>query len=57
MKTRLEALRKRHRRIDRIIDNCRAIGRQEELKILKRIRLGLKDDLYRLQVRKLPSAG
>lgn len=49
MKQRLDNLRQRHRRIDRLIDNCRAASRREEMKILKRIRLRLKDKIASLQ--------
>ena len=43
MRGHLEKLRQRHRRIDRLIDTTKALGRQEEVKTLKRIRLRLKD--------------
>lgn len=33
----------RHRRLNRLIDNAKSYGRQEELRVLKRIRLRLKD--------------
>ncbi|RIV79947.1 DUF465 domain-containing protein [Pelagerythrobacter aerophilus] len=49
--TRLDALRERHRRLDRLIDTCRAPGRQEEMKLLKRLRLRLKDRISLLQRR------
>ncbi|MEJ2694817.1 MAG: YdcH family protein [Candidatus Thiodiazotropha sp.] len=45
----LESLQKRHRRLNRLIDNCRAANRQEEMKPLKRIRLHLKDRIESLQ--------
>lgn len=56
MKDRLDSLRHRHRRLDRLIDNCRAASRQEEMKILKRIRLRLKDRIASVQ-RHTPVAG
>lgn len=45
----LESLRKRHRHLNRLIDNCRAASRQEEMKPLKRMRLRLKDRIESLQ--------
>ncbi|MBY6015643.1 DUF465 domain-containing protein [Qipengyuania gaetbuli] len=48
---RLDALCARHRRLDRMIDTCRAPGRQEEMKLLKRLRLRLKDRISLLQRR------
>ncbi len=49
MKLRIELLKSRHRRIDRLIDNCRAATRQEDMKVLKRIRLRLQDEISALQ--------
>ncbi len=46
-------LRKRHRRLNRVIDNCRAANRQEDMKLLKRIRLRLKDRIAALQTHPL----
>ncbi len=51
MKERLEEFKRRHRRLDRLIDSCRAASRQDELKVLKRIRLRLKDRIATLQRR------
>ncbi|QIG79170.1 YdcH family protein [Stakelama tenebrarum] len=51
MKDRLNDLSRRHRRLNRLIDNCRAANRQEEMKTLKRIRLRLKDEIAALQRR------
>jgi uncharacterized protein YdcH (DUF465 family) len=45
MNSYIEALVKRHRRLNRLIDNCKTAGRQEEIKVLKRIRLKLKDKI------------
>lgn len=45
----LKKLRLRHRRIDRLIDTSKAAGKQEEVKILKRIRLQLKDRIAAAQ--------
>ncbi len=39
----VEDLTKRHRRINRLIDTSKALGLQNELKQLKRVRLRLKD--------------
>jgi len=55
MKNHLEKLRLRHRRIDRLIDTSKALGKQEEIKVLKRIRLRLKDQIAALQQRNLPA--
>jgi len=55
MKNHLEKLRLRHRRIDRLIDTSKALGKQEEIKVLKRIRLRLKDQIVALQQRNLPA--
>lgn len=41
-------LKQRHRQLNRRIDNCRAHGRQDELKLLKRMRLRIKDRLAAL---------
>ncbi|AKH42439.1 hypothetical protein FHS61_000209 [Altererythrobacter atlanticus] len=53
MPDRLDALCQRHRRLNRLIDNCRAASRQEEMKMLKRIRLRLKDRIESLRTRSL----
>lgn len=45
MKNYIEELVKRHRRLNRLIDNCRAAGRQQEMQQLKRIRLKIKDKI------------
>jgi uncharacterized protein YdcH (DUF465 family) len=45
----LERLRKEHRRLNRLIDTCRAAARQDEMKELKRWRLKLKDRITQLQ--------
>lgn len=46
MRNYLDRLLKTHRRLDRLIDNCRAAGRQDELKSLKRLLLRLKDRIF-----------
>lgn len=51
----LKKLRLRHRRIDRLIDTSKAAGKQEEVKILKRIRLQLKDRIAAAQARGEPA--
>lgn len=43
MSSHLERLQQEHRRLNRMIDNCRNAARQNELKALKRLRLKLKD--------------
>ena len=45
----LARLQQEHRRLNRIIDNCRSALRQNEMKALKRMRLQLKDKIARLQ--------
>ncbi|GAA4052586.1 DUF465 domain-containing protein [Parerythrobacter jejuensis] len=48
MSNHLDRLRRRHRRLDRLIDTTKALGKQDDLKTLKRIRLNLKDRIARL---------
>ncbi|WP_417613548.1 YdcH family protein [Parasphingorhabdus sp.] len=43
MKNYLETLQREHRRLNRLIDNCKSAARQQELKQLKRVRLQIKD--------------
>lgn len=50
----LERLIRRHRRLDRLIDTSKAHGKQEDVKLLKRVRLQLKDRIAELQSRNLP---
>ncbi|GAA0473459.1 hypothetical protein GCM10009096_13460 [Parasphingorhabdus litoris] len=45
MKNYVDELVRRHRRLNRLIDNCRAAGRQQEMQQLKRIRLNIKDKI------------
>ncbi|QTD55415.1 YdcH family protein [Parasphingorhabdus cellanae] len=45
MKNYVNELVRRHRRLNRLIDNCRAAGRQQEMQQLKRIRLQIKDKI------------
>lgn len=49
MKLYLERLQHEHRRLNRLIDNCRNAARQNEMKALKRLRLKLKDRIAQLQ--------
>lgn len=49
MRNYLDRLLRQHCRRDRLIDNCRAVGRQEELKSLKRLRLRLKDRIFAIR--------
>jgi|GWRWMinimDraft_15_1066023.scaffolds.fasta_scaffold295258_1 uncharacterized protein YdcH (DUF465 family) len=51
----LEELRKRHRRLNRLIDSCKSAGREHEMKRLKRIRLKLKDAISDMLRRLEPS--
>lgn len=55
MNNHLNKLRLRHRRIDRLIDTSKAFGKQEEIKVLKRIRLKLKDQIAAIQRRSAPA--
>lgn len=51
MNTTLDRLRREHRRLDRLIDNCRNALRQDEMKAIKRRRLRLRDRIAMLQGR------
>lgn len=41
----LDKLYQRHRRLNRLIDNCKAASRQQEMRQLKKIRLRIKDEI------------
>lgn len=45
MKNHFEILRNQHRKLNRMIDNSKSFGKQEEVKKLKRLRLAIKDRL------------
>ena len=49
MKRYLDRLQQEHRRLNRLIDNCRSAARQDEMKALKRLRLKIKDRIAQLQ--------
>ena len=49
MKPYLKKLLSEHRMLNRIIDNAKAFGRQNEVKQLKRVRLNIKDRIAVLQ--------
>lgn len=49
MKRYLDRLQQEHRRLNRLIDNCRSAARQNEMKTLKRLRLKIKDRITQLQ--------
>lgn len=49
MKRYLDRLKQEHRRLNRLIDNCRSVARQNEMKALKRLRLRIKDRITQLQ--------
>lgn len=51
-----ERLKNEHRRLNRVIDTCRAASRQHELKDLKRLRLIIKDKFFALQHSHQPSS-
>lgn len=45
----LDRLQQEHRRLNRLIDNCRSAARQSEMKALKRLRLKIKDRIAQLR--------
>lgn len=45
----LDRLQQEHRRLNRLIDDCRSAVRQNEAKALKRLRLRIKDRIAQLQ--------
>lgn len=45
MTNRIHTLLQKHRRLNRLIDSCKAAGRQSEMQHLKRLRLRIKDAL------------
>ncbi|MGB7409296.1 MAG: hypothetical protein WA908_12400 [Pontixanthobacter sp.] len=47
----LKQLRYRHRRLDRLIDTSKAAGKQDDIKLLKRLRLKLKDKIAETETR------
>lgn len=49
MSNRIEVLAQKHRRLNRLIDTCKAAGRQNEMQQLKRIRLRIKDAMAAAQ--------
>lgn len=49
MKNYLDRLKQEHRRLNRLIDNCKTAGRQQEMRQLKRIRLQIKDKIAATQ--------
>jgi len=51
MQNHLATLKHKHRRLNRLIDNCKAAGRQQEMRQLKRIRLHIKDQIAAIQRR------
>lgn len=55
MNAQLTHLHRRHRHLNRLIDNCRAALRQDELKALKRLRLRIRDRIAALQRTSQPS--
>ncbi len=50
----LEELKRRHRRLNRLIDTCKSAGREHEMKQLKRIRLIFKDTITHMLLRWQP---
>lgn len=57
MSAHFDQLRRRHRRLDRLIDTSKALGKQEELKTLKRLRLRLKDRIAAFKASRSPLNG
>lgn len=55
MKNYLDKLQQQHRRLNRIIDNCKTAGRQHEMQQLKRVRLRIKDKIAVATSRLKPS--
>jgi uncharacterized protein YdcH (DUF465 family) len=49
MKRHLQRLYHEHRRLNRLIDTCRNAARQDEMKVLKRLRLRIKDKIAQMQ--------
>ncbi len=49
MNPHIERLKSEHRRLNRMIDTCRSVARQGEMKALKRLRLRIKDRIASLQ--------
>ncbi len=45
----LDRLQQEHRRLNRLIDNCRSAARQNEMRAFKRLRLKIKDRIAQLQ--------
>lgn len=54
MQAQLEQLIRRHRRLDRLIDTSKSAGKQAEVKVLKRLRLRLKDRIEEIRRRGHP---
>ena len=51
----IDRLQQEHRRLNRLIDTCHRTLGQGELKMLKRLRLKIKDRLAQVQRRRAPS--
>lgn len=54
MQAQLDRLIRRHRRLDRLIDTSKSAGKQAEVKVLKRLRLRLKDRIEEIRRRGHP---
>lgn len=54
MQAQLDRLIRRHRRLDRLIDTSKSAGKQAEVKVLKRLRLRLKDRIEEIRRRAHP---
>lgn len=54
MQAQLDRLIRRHRRLDRLIDTSKSAGKQADVKMLKRLRLRLKDRIEEIRRRAHP---
>ncbi|MEM8917736.1 MAG: YdcH family protein [Pseudomonadota bacterium] len=55
MNSYLDKLYQRHRRLNRLIDNCKAASRQQEMQQLKKIRLRIKDEIAAARMKLEPA--
>ncbi len=51
----LDRLQQEHRRLNRLIDNCRSVARQSEMMSLKKLRLKIKDRIAQCSAALVPS--
>lgn len=55
MNSYLDKLYQRHRRLNRLIDNCKTASRQHEMQQLKKIRLRIKDEIAAARMKLEPA--